>query len=322
MSPMLCPVKPSRDTGLESDSVDGHAPGTSRATSGASSKAVRRLARSRPHEWVSFDDPDEERVWLFDVTFLASGWKCIYGEGCPGIEAEAAPERAIGCCSHGAHFTDKDDVARVKKYAARLTDSQWQFRGLALAQGSLARGALTKDEATGDTVTRVHDGACIFLNRPGFPGGPGCALHRAAIDAGDQPLEWKPEVCWQVPIRREDHDQPDGSVLSIVGEWARSHWGEGGHDFGWWCTEEASAFQAPVPVYVHSEAELTALTSAKVYSMLATYLDERTGRKPVQPSSSNLEKGPSRSDADGARTRLRSDGGGRALLPHPALRPR
>lgn len=28
------------------------------------------------HEWVSFEDPDEQRTWLFDVTFLTSNWPC------------------------------------------------------------------------------------------------------------------------------------------------------------------------------------------------------------------------------------------------------
>src|SRR4051794_34036749 len=30
------------------------------------------------HEWVSFDDPDADRTWVFDVTFLASNWTCIF----------------------------------------------------------------------------------------------------------------------------------------------------------------------------------------------------------------------------------------------------
>ena len=33
------------------------------------------------HEWVSFEDPEEDRTWVFDVTFLLSAWSCIYGTG-------------------------------------------------------------------------------------------------------------------------------------------------------------------------------------------------------------------------------------------------
>ena len=36
------------------------------------------------HEWVSFEDPAEERTWRFDVTFLLSHWECVYGTVLPG----------------------------------------------------------------------------------------------------------------------------------------------------------------------------------------------------------------------------------------------
>ena len=62
------------------------------------------------HEWVSFDDPDEERTWLFDVTFLVSAWTCIFGQGCQGVLTGPAPELVQGCCSYGAHFTGKKDA--------------------------------------------------------------------------------------------------------------------------------------------------------------------------------------------------------------------
>ena len=50
--------------------------------------------------------------------------------------------------------------------------------------------------------TRKYKGACIFLNRPGFAGGIGCALHTKALKLGIEPLTMKPDVCWQLPIRR------------------------------------------------------------------------------------------------------------------------
>ena len=57
------------------------------------------------------------------------------------------------------------------------------------------------DFRPGPRNTRVVDGACIFLNRTGFAGGAGCALHLAAFDAGESPIDFKPSVCWQLPIR-------------------------------------------------------------------------------------------------------------------------
>jgi hypothetical protein len=37
------------------------------------------------HEWVYFEDPEEERTWVFDLTYLTSPWRCIYGQGCQGV---------------------------------------------------------------------------------------------------------------------------------------------------------------------------------------------------------------------------------------------
>ena len=45
-------------------------------------------------EWVSIRDPeDEHRLYTFDVSFLLSGYRCIYGAGCPGITDEDRPRR-------------------------------------------------------------------------------------------------------------------------------------------------------------------------------------------------------------------------------------
>src|ERR1700760_1427324 len=72
------------------------------------------------HEWVSFEDPDEERVWMFDVTFLLSGWNCIFGRGCQGVLTGPAEELVQGCCSYGAHFSDDEDRKRTEAHAERL----------------------------------------------------------------------------------------------------------------------------------------------------------------------------------------------------------
>ncbi len=224
------------------------------------------------HEWVSFDDPDEERTWLFDVTFLVSGWTCIFGCGCQGVLTGPAPELAQGCCSYGAHFTGKKDARAVEKAAERLPAELWQFH----AKGQ--RGVVKK-LADGDLGTRLVDGACIFLNRPGFAAGPGCALHLAAQAEGRSHVEFKPEVCWQLPLRREDETALDGRVTSVVRQWDRRHWGEGGEEFHWWCTEDPAAFTGSEPVYKTMRTELETMAGTKVYKRLAAYLDDRTGPK-------------------------------------------
>jgi hypothetical protein len=220
------------------------------------------------HEWISFEDEDEERTWIFDATFLVSNWKCIYGNGCQGVLTGPSPELAQGCCSYGAHLVDRKDARRVEKNAATLTPEEWQFHGL--------KKQVVRKNKHGETVTQLVDDACIFLNRPGFPAGAGCAFHIAALNRGVNPLTLKPEVCWQLPLRREDHvDDEGGHVTTTIRQWDRRHWGKGGREFHWWCTEAPDAFVGTKPVYREMQAELTEMVGAKVYDRLVALLRER-----------------------------------------------
>ena len=222
------------------------------------------------HEWISFEDPDEQRTWVFDLTFLTSNWTCIFGAGCPGVLTGPAPELVQGCCSYGAHFVDEDDRQNIEQISHRLTKEQWQYRGEARK-----RGSATKRNRDGDLVTRLADGACIFLNRPGFPAGAGCALHQAALAAGDRPLDWKPEVCWQLPLRRSDETDAHGYVTSTIREWKRRDWGEGGDQFHWWCTADHDAFVGHEPVYATLRDELVELVGEEPYEILVRLIEQR-----------------------------------------------
>ena len=225
------------------------------------------------HDWVSFPDPTEDRTWLIDVTFLLSRWRCIFGAGCQGVLTAPAPELEQGCCSYGAHFTGDEDVQRVIAAAATLTPDQWQFHDVGHAgDGSL--DVLTT-EPEGATVTRQADGACLFLNRPGFASGAGCALHGAALARGQRPMDLKPDVCWQLPLRREDETDVTGHVTSVVCQWDRRQWGEGGLEFDWWCTEAPEAFSGRQAVYESMADELRELVGAAVHDLLVTELGRR-----------------------------------------------
>lgn len=227
------------------------------------------------HEWVSFPDPEEDRTWLFDVTFLESNWTCIFGRGCKGVLTGPAEDLVQGCCSYGAHFTGKQDVRRVAKAAATLTDEQWQFRSKATPHKGKQSWRITRSGKNGQLMTRLAAGACIFLNRPGFPGGPGCALHRAALERGTAPMGLKPDVCWQLPLRREDTTSDDGWVTSTIRQWDRRDWGAGGNDFHWWCTESPEAFVGSQPVWKEMRGELEEMIGRTVFARLSRYLGTR-----------------------------------------------
>jgi hypothetical protein len=227
------------------------------------------------HEWLSVVDPDGT-TWLFDITFLMSPWTCIWGRGCLGIHDDPHPELEQGCCTYGAHFADKADRRRVLKYAERLTPVNWQFHGESLRQG----GPVMKDEE-GDWVTRLVDGACIFYNRPGFSGGKGCALHSAALAENERYIDWKPEVCWQLPLRLEHHYDDNSHLVYTLREWKRRDWGEGGADLHWWCIDTPDAFIDHDPVYLTLREEIIELVGEWPYAHLVEYLERRRQEVPL-----------------------------------------
>jgi len=232
-------------------------------------------------EWVTFVDPkDELRRWQIDVTFLLSKWTCIFGRGCQGVLTGPAPELVQGCCSYGAHFSNKKDRDHVVRVARELDDAEWQFAASGRKKGIYAKCG-KDDDGKQEWRTRLVDDACIFLNRPGFPGGVGCALHLHAANRGKHHSDVKPEVCWQLPLRRVDEEQEDGSVISTLSEFGRDGWGEGGEEFWWWCTEESSAFVGREPVYRELGEELRKMLGDKLYRQVVTYLDEQERARPA-----------------------------------------
>jgi hypothetical protein len=232
--------------------------------------AAREAALDFPREWVEFVDPaDAEHVIRADMTWLCSRWTCVFGRGCQGILADRPDD---GCCSHGAFFSDTADEKRVTRAARELTPETWQYAK------SAKRGITVRDSVGDDDRrrrTRTVDGACIFLNRPGFAGGEGCALHALALRTGRHPLETKPDVCWQLPIRRtfREVERPDGTSYTEVGigEYDRRGWGPGGHDLDWYCTGNTEAHIAVEPVFESSKVELQTLIGPKAYDVLADY---------------------------------------------------
>jgi hypothetical protein len=249
---------------------------------------------------------DGATVWRFEPEFLTSNWRCLFGSGCKGILSAPSEELNQGCCSLGAHFGDGEagqaEARQVSAYVGMLTPEQWQFHDVgttdyaapvsqsddaihpnALDPNALDVSTIEEDPGVvagffGDrqrTHTRVVEGACVFLNRPGFAGGEGCALHIAAVEYGDSPTEWKPSVCWQLPLRVDwtpvDPSDPDGPESATVRRWARADWGKHGTTMAWCCTEHTDggeAYSGDEPVVDSLADELRALAGEAVYVQL------------------------------------------------------
>ena len=216
-----------------------------------------------------------ETIWRFEREFLESNWTCLFGRGCKGILEHEASDLNQGCCSLGAHFGDgpagRAEAMNVDAYAAMLTPEQFQFHDVAHATTTGHDDETGANGIFGDAErshTRVVDGACIFLNRPGFAGGEGCALHIAALAADESPTEWKPSVCWQLPLRIDWEEVDEDTERATVRRWTRADWGDHGTTMAWCCTERSDggeAYTGSEPVIDSLAEELTALAGDEVY---------------------------------------------------------
>ena len=193
---------------------------------------------------------DGNTVWRFETEFLTSNWTCLFGRGCKGILDHDATELGQGCCSLGAHFGDgpagEAEAMTVSAYASMIEPERFQFHDVArLGHASTRRPAPTASSATRTARTPASSTARASSSTgPGFAGGEGCALHLAALDAGDSPTEWKPSVCWQLPLRVDWQEIDDDAESATVRRWSRRDWGDHGRTMAWCCTERDDGGEA------------------------------------------------------------------------------
>ena len=208
-------------------------------------------------------------TWRFDLSFLNSNWTCIWGRGCLGILPHPAPELGHGCCSIGADIDGDDEARRIGALAATLDPSRFQYHAGAAEAGVFGDSS--------HSTTRLVDGACIFLNRVDFEGGAGCALHLAALDSGESPIDFKPSVCWQLPIKVDWETREDGTEVAYVRGWTRGDWGAEGRTMAWCCTEGPRAYVGDRPVVESMAEELEEITGSVVYLELRRLVARGSG---------------------------------------------
>jgi hypothetical protein len=219
-------------------------------------------------KWLVLDDGD--RTWRFERAWLLANWQCVYGNGCRGIHPSQDASRMDGCCTYGAHFAEAEDFVKVLGFVPELTPEVWQHH----ARGQ--RLGWFKKLPNGRLATRTVQGACIFSNRPGFSGGVGCALHIAALQQGRRPIDVKPDVCWELPIRTEDSTDENGRRVITLRRWDKEDFGPEGSDMTWWCTDPTTAPEAhtaPTCVYESLRDELVELCGAELYARLGKALN-------------------------------------------------
>lgn len=250
-------------------------------------ESIRRgdeLPPDFPREWFEFTNPEDPLHQItIDLTWVESHWQCGFGTAaCKGISFD---NPAVGCCGHGAFLVDDTDRAQLVDAVNRMPAKYWQFRPAVLDEGDLEPwlewDELDDEEGNPEPAlkTVVVDGACIFANRPGWGTGAGCALHQWAVATGEDLTVVKPEVCWQLPLRRLEayEDRPDGVEIlrTTITEYNRRGWGNGGEDFDWYCTTAPGCHGSGVPIWKSHKAELIALIGSGSYDILAEHCMRR-----------------------------------------------
>ena len=257
----------------------------------ASIRRGEELPPDFPREWYEFTNPtDVDHQFSIDLTWLESHWNCTFGTpDCLGVDSTNTD---VGCCTHGAFLADEADRDQLYDAVAEMPAKYWQLRPAGVKEfyatddGTEIEPWLEWDELDDEDgnpepalKTRTVDGACIFANRRGWATGPGCALHQWGAAEGRDLTVVKPEVCWQVPLRRLEayEERADGHEIlrTTITEYNRRGWGNGGEDFDWFCTTSPRCHTGGEPVWITQENELRALMGDESYEVLATHLRHR-----------------------------------------------
>ena len=213
-------------------------PGSPRATTASSARAARASTRPRPTPAAA------PSARTSPTRTTRSGWRAS-STSSPTTCGSTSRARARSC--------------------ARATGS------------SSTTTASARPGPSRSTASRRASSTTARTSPPNGQGGAGCALHALALRQGRHPLETKPDVCWQLPIRRtfrtvELQDGTSYTEVSIT-EYDRRGWGPGGHDLDWYCSGNTEAHNAPEPLYVGSEAELVELMGRAAYDELVTHCE-------------------------------------------------
>ena len=99
------------------------------------------------------------------------------------------------------------------------------------------------------------------------------ALHIGAMAAGERPLDWKPNVSWQVPLRLEHSTDENGHVTSRLREWKRRDWGEGGRSSTGGARNRPRRSSGRTRVPVVAQDDIVALVGAPIYDLLVQQLE-------------------------------------------------
>ena len=158
-----------------------------------------------PRAFVEFADPgDGDTVFRCDLTWLTSRWTCIFGRAARASTPTGPTTAAARSARTSPTPTTRSGSRKAVAPAERRPVAVQEGRRRRAAGSSWRTPTPWPRARSPARKTRVVDGACIFLNRPGFAGrrrAARCTCWPSTRDASF--VETKPDVCWQLPLRRQ-----------------------------------------------------------------------------------------------------------------------
>lgn len=254
---------------------------------------VRGTAYDLPVDWLQFQDPDRANImWNINMTFMVSGWECLYGRGCPGhfgiTDRYITPD--LGCCTDSFYIEDEEDEKRIAQRITELTDADWDKDLRQYVEKHGWKYNISKEETKG----KVFQGGCVFANRIGGSSGkPGCAflalanrLGEEVSDATDEGhvshTKFMPNVCHTLPFKTLwDMEDEDHQVVTIDA-WDAGRWTEGDpyadneEWMMWWCVDSPEAYGNKTPLYVRMKDTLVQTMGENAYNLMCGLIKERT----------------------------------------------
>lgn len=198
--------------------------------------------------WIEFSTDTEN--WLIDLEFLLSNYKCDWGGSCKGTN----PSRPdLGCCANGAYLTDTD-LVRMEEKVPLLT--AWQHKTKNYIEEVTEKNRFGINVKNGELKTALQDpknfvSGCVFANDGNYEGGGGCAFHVEAMKRGEDYHDWKPEICWQVPLAVDYAEDIDTNILHMF-EWTKD-------DYPWFCSQDEVTWISDKPLYQSMAEDLKRL---------------------------------------------------------------
>lgn len=230
-------------------------------------------------DWIEFFDPkDATQKFRVCVTFILSGYHCLFGQGCPGLLNRGVRYDG-GCCEQGVTFTSTEDFDNVKKHVGELTAEDCDNIDWVREKGWFLRSPKGYPYKT-----RKKNDRCIFANLDGGSAGkPGCSFHHLAERTGQRMIDTKPEICWTVPIAFDHSDGDNGVDVLTINAFDADDWGgtnddeepDGKGHMGYWCIDTPDAFDSPVPVWKSHEQEFRKMMGDSGYERLVQIVHER-----------------------------------------------